>query len=456
MNLKIRTQLSLYFALIVASLILFFSINVYIFSSEYRHSQFMSRLEEKANTTAKLLFEVEQVDSLLLKIIESADQTILFHEKLVIFNHENQVIFDSKEDLFVDYPTDLFSEIRLKQKVILKNDSNEMIGIVYKENDNEYIVIASAYDFFGFKKLKNLIQILLINFILSIIFITILGWFFANKALSPILKVIEKVSSITSNNLHLRLNEGNKSDEIAMLSNTFNEMLERLEAAFIAQKDFVSNASHELRTPLTAIKSEIDVSLLSDRSNEDYKKTLKSLSDDIHNISDLINGLLILAQTNTDFSRYSFVHQRIDEILWQARKLILTKQPHYNVLIDFKTEPQDENQLILHCNYILLRTAFINLIENACKFSDNSTCQVSINFETNRIFLEFIDNGIGICIEDHENIFKPFYRGQNSNHVYGHGIGLSLVDNIIKIHNGSIELISEVNKGSIFKITLPT
>jgi len=454
-NLKIRTRLSLNFASIVASVFILFSLSIYLFSSEYRHSQFVSRLEEKAFTTAKLLFEVEQVDSVLLKIIEAKDQTILYQEKTIIFNNQNQIIFDTQDDILNTYDAEILDRIRHEKRVVEIQTDREWVGVLYTEDQNEFVVISSAYDFFGFNKLKNLRNILYISLGVGMIIIVFLGWFFAGRALQPISEIVNQVSNISSQNLHLRLDEGNKKDEIAQLSQNFNSMLERVEKAFIAQKDFVANASHELRNPLTVIKSQIDIALLSPRANEEYKKLLLSLSDDINNLSSITNNLLLLAQTTSDYTNFTFVHCRIDDILWQARKNVLDRNAEYLIYISFEKEPENENQLVIFCNNVLLRNAFSNLMDNGCKFSNDHSVNVSINFEDSTIILSFSDSGIGIAEEEKENILKPFYRGQNSINFSGNGIGLSLVNNIMKIHKGSFEINSEINVGTTIKIYLP-
>ncbi|OQA01048.1 MAG: Sensor kinase CusS [Bacteroidetes bacterium ADurb.Bin408] len=452
---KIRSRLTFQFSFIVSVTILFISLVVYVISANYRRNQFVERLENKAMTTVKLLVEIKQVDSLLLKVIESADRTILYKEKVVIIDPQDNIIFDSRENINFSYDKNLIDAIRQKKKIFDVQNGFEYVGLCYKEKGQEYIAIASAYDIFGINKLKNLRNILLLCFLFSVFLTIILGWFFAGKTLSPIKSMIQQVKNITSENLSARIDKSKNQDELTELAGTFNLMLDEVENSFNIQKQFVSNASHELKTPLTSIRSQIDVSLLSRRTPEEYENTLKSLSEDIKGLSETINNLLLLAQTSGTISNITLLDTRLDEIIWQAQKLVQSKKPYYKVKLNFSKIPEDTNELIIKANYVLLRNAFFNIMDNACKFSENHTVNVSINCSSKMFEIIFSDTGIGISQDDLKNLFKPFFRGSNVQNYKGHGIGMSLVKNIIAVHKGDISIDSEINKGTRIKLVFP-
>ena len=117
-----------------------------------------------------------------------------------------------------------------------------------------------------------------------------------------------------------RLNEGNGKDELSKLAQTFNRMLSRLEAAFLAQKNFIANASHELKTPFTVMAGEIEVTLLHSRDNQYYLKILRSVLEGIKRFNKLSTQLLLLAQTSADLPQKRFNPVRVDDFLWEAKK----------------------------------------------------------------------------------------------------------------------------------------
>jgi signal transduction histidine kinase len=200
--------------------------------------------------------------------------------------------------------------------------------------------------------------------------------------------------------LKKRVDEGNRKDEIAQLAITFNQMLDRIESAFETQRSFVSNASHEMRTPLTSITGQLEVALLGNRDTAEYESTLRSVLDDIRNLNKLTNGLLEIAQASMDITEMRQRNFRVDELLWQARNEVMKRNPAYDVQINITNFPDDENELIVSGVEPLFKTAITNLMENACKFSDDKRVSVTFSVVENHAYLKFKDNGIGISAGD--------------------------------------------------------
>jgi signal transduction histidine kinase len=134
---------------------------------------------------------------------------------------------------------------------------------------------------------------------------------------------------------------------------------------------------------------------------------------------------------------------------------LLHSQPTYKANLIFETEIEDGDFISINGNEYLLKVAFINLIENGCKFSTNKESTITINCFKERTILRFRDSGIGIADEELPYIFKPFHRGLNKKYADGHGIGLSLTKKIITLHQGSIYITSKLNEGSMFTVELP-
>ena len=451
---NIRTKLTLRFILITAIIFLLASVLIYYLSAEYRQEDFYTRLHNNANNTAKLLIDVDEVDSELLRRIERDNPVRLPSERIIVYNYRDTVLFSTDEDNIINVDTALLDRIRIQDELRYEQGEYEVLGFLFKGRYDRFVVIAAATDIYGFKRLKNLIFILLLVFVISIVVVSFSGWFYAGRALRPIARVVRQVDEISIANLDIRLDEGNGQDEIAMLSKTFNSMLSRLETSFKAQKNFISNASHELRTPLTAVTGQLEVTLLNPRSSEEYKTVIQSVLEDIIYLNRLSNRLLMLAQTTAEDRRNGMGAVRIDEVIWQAKEEVRRHHTDFKVNIDLE-EDLDDTRLTINGDEQLLRTAFANIMENGCKYSSDKTTNVFIHKSIDSLTVRFKDEGLGIAPEDIANIFEPFYRGSNTLNIKGHGIGLSMVKAIVKLHHGTIQLTSQVNHGTRFIIQLP-
>lgn len=454
---NIRAKLTLRFSIIVASILSLFSLSVYLLSDLYRQEEFYNRLESRAITTARLLMKVSEIDRNLLRIIDQNSIHALFEEKVLVFDATGKLIYSSLDDFPISYTPDLLHRIQRQSRVEYTENDREVVGIKFTEAEGDVIVIASAYDRYGRSKLRNLGQVLLIGLFLGIGIIVITGRIFAHQALRPLIRINAEVANISAGSLDQRVYEGDKHDEFAQLAENFNQMLERLQAAFAIQQQFVSNASHELRNPLAAITSQIQATLSKTRSPGEYQEVLKSLFDDTRSLVSMTNGLLVLAQSGNEQQRKFFQPVRIDEVIFAAQTELGKAFPAYHFQVEFGTLPREDSDLMVMGSEQLLKTAFINLMDNACKFSPDQMVQVTMNFsDTGAIDICFADRGPGIPAAEQTKIFDPFYRASNTPAaIAGHGIGLSLCARIVQLHNGSIRLDSAPGAGSRFYVTFP-
>lgn len=454
---NIRTKLTLRFIIVTAVILLLASFFIYVFSADYREEEFYTRLENKANNTAKLLIEVDEVDVNLLRRLEENNPISLPEEKITIYNFRDSVLFTTDESRAIHISQDLLQQIRLEEQVRYRQGDYEVLGFLFKAKYDRFVVVAAAIDVYGWKKVKNLRFILIVVFASSIVVVSFTGWLYAGRALDPIAKVVNQVADISINSLNRRVDEGNGKDEIAKLAQTFNTMLKRLENSFITQKNFIANASHELRTPLTAITGQIEVTLLNSRTPQDYQDVLNSILEDIKNLNLLSNRLLLLAQTSSEERQKKMTKIRIDELIWQAKEELTKLNPEFVINIDLNENLDDESKLTIQGDEQLIKIALANVMENGCKYSTDHSVNVFIQSKfTQKLEIIFRDKGIGIPAADLKNIFQPFSRGSNTQGIKGHGIGLSMVQGIVKLHSGEIEVLSEENKGTSVRLTFST
>ena len=452
---EIRKKLIYQFIAIVALILLLSLLAIYFSFSGTRREEFYDRLGSKATMVAQMLIEIDEIDAELLKRIEKNNPVSLPNEKIIIYDYLNNIVYSTDEDHLLEITPELINEVRLNEGIRLEQKPFEILGQFYTGQFDRFVVFAAATDIFGLGKLKRLRIILLIVFFVSLIIVFFSGRIFASRALNPISNIMSQVDAIGISNLDVRVSEGNGKDELARLAQTFNKMLERIETAFKTQKNFIANMSHELRTPLTVITGQLEVILMNPRDNEEYRKTIISVLEDIKNLNHISNRLLLLAQASSEFSEADFGVIRIDDVLWQARKEILKRHDNYRIHVNFSGTIDDESKLRVKGNELLIKTALSNLIDNGCKYSGDHTSEVIVDNQNDQVIMHFADKGIGIPGDEIKMIFQPFFRAGNVIGIKGHGIGLSLVEKIISLHKGTITVNSEIMKGTDFILYLP-
>jgi signal transduction histidine kinase len=451
---KIRTRLTILFTLITATILLAFASVIYFSAKKNREREFYSILKKEAITKANLFFNAK-VDTKTLQDIYRNNREILNEVEVAIYDTGFNLLYHDAVDIdYVKETPEMINEIFQKGEIQFYQQDWQVVGLRYEYNNKNYIITATAIDQYGYNKLNSLLKNSIIVFIISIIFIYLAGLYFSKKAFDPVKDMIEKAKVISVTNLDLRLNSNGSKDELDELANTFNEMLNRLENSFDAQKHFVSNISHELRTPLAAIITELELSTNKEKSVAEYKSIIQNALGDAKKLVRLLNGLLDLAKASYDPSEIAFKPIRIDEILLDAREQVQQANSDYKIEIVFEQEFENENQISINGNEYLLKVAFANLFENGCKFSKDRQSSVFISFERDKIQLRFTDNGIGISENDLNYIFTPFYRGENKIYAEGNGIGLALTHKIILLHKGTISVSSKQNEGTTFYVEL--
>jgi signal transduction histidine kinase len=453
---QIRTRLTIQFLLIGGIIMIISSAAIYVSSENFRREDFYNRLLIKAKGTANLLFNTDGVDANRILRIENETPAFLQNEKIVILNFKNDTVYNSDENSDIVIKNSVLEKVRSGYDITYKQNGYDVIGTLYYTKYDRFVIIAAATDTEGILHLGKLKVILIFVCIISLLLFYVAGWFYSGRALKPITDVVKKVEEISITSLNLRVFEGNGADEIGRLAKTFNKMLERLETSFAMQKNFIANASHELRTPLTSINGQLEVLMMKDRSAEDYKTALASVLDDIKSLIDLSNRLLMIARTSAEGPVNFNKKIRIDEILWQAQEEIMRFNNDYRINISMDDSLTDSDQMIVVGDDSLLKVAVSNLIDNACKYSSDNSVDIKFRHIENFIEVIFEDKGIGISEIDQRKIFEPFYRGSNTISFSGTGVGLALVNQIIKNHNGTIRLVSEIGKGTIVTLLLPT
>lgn len=313
-------------------------------------------------------------------------------------------------------------------------DNNTVI-VAVRDSTSEYTTGTEAI----FLVIKVTLAVLII--------FSLLAWMTAGKALYPLSEVTETARAITESDLDRRIAvKGN--DEIAELSSTFNQMLDRLQSAFDCQQEFLKDASHELRTPITVIQGHLEI--LKYRP-EKQSQTIALVLDELNRMNRLVNDLLLLAKSD----RPDFLDPKPEELDWLTEEIYLKAKAIADR--DWRLESKGLSPVVLDKGR--LTQAIMNLVNNAVRHTKKGD-KIVLGSAVKDSYAYFWvqDTGVGIAPEDRGVIFDRFTRATNEDRYIdgeGAGLGLAIVRGICSAHNGWVELDSVVGEGSTFTIVLP-
>lgn len=308
--------------------------------------------------------------------------------------------------------------------------------------------------------LSNLRVLLIAGIPFALLLSSVGGYFLARKSLQPVREMTERAALITSRNLSQRLASGSVKDELGVLADTFNEMLSRLEASFDQQKRFMADASHELRSPLAIIRGESEVSLQKKERREiEYRESLEIIRQEGVRLSHIVEDLFILARADGGRFRPGFTTFYLDEVVADSARAVRTLTEQKGLSLELRT---DEG-LVFEGNEQMIRRLFINLLDNALKYS-NEGALIRVECEDAgdhfRISVENTGNPIPQAEQPH--IFDRFYRADKTrSHKHGYelgagaGLGLAIGRSIARIHGGDLVLVRSDETSTVFTATLP-
>lgn len=453
-RLNIRWKLTLWYAGVLAVVLTFFSVVVYLVM---RH-QLMQRIDQGlVEELADVRYEIERAtDSKGLH--EWLDRRFARHE-----GFDFQITRPNGERFFVNNrfadkslpvpgrPSASMSSVH--ENVSLDTGRWRVISVQVRGPDGPlFVQVARSLVSFE-QESGELVYTFLLTGPLTVLIAIAGGYFLARRALAPVYDMTLTANQITADRLNQRIDVQNPDDELGALAQTLNRMIERLERSFTEMQRFTADAAHELRTPLAVIRSEAEVALRSTRTTDEYSRVLENLLEETNRLSQMADQLLFLCRQDAGLQPAKREPVAVDPLLKEVVVnmqlvaeskgvgLSLAGECHSNVLADASQ----------------LRRVFYNLLDNAIKYTDpGGTVVVALGTNNGTVSMEVQDTGIGIPPEHLPRIFDRFYRvdaartGEN-----GAGLGLSLCQSIVKWLGGSITAESENGKGSKFVVTIP-
>jgi heavy metal sensor kinase len=298
--------------------------------------------------------------------------------------------------------------------------------------------------------LDHLLSALLLAGPLSVLAAALGGYYLSARALAPIDRITRTARRISAESLSSRIGLPATNDEVGRLAMTFDEMLARLDGAFRREHQFAADASHELRTPLAAMQAILSVTGEKQRTPEEYEKAMADLAEETDRLRALVENLLQVARGETsqigaqeavDLS--ALLRDVTDSLrpLAAAKALTLTCQ-----VPDGLTLQGDSDSLI---------RLFVNLVDNAVKYTENGGVTLSAWSDGGWMRIAVADSGTGIPASHLPHIFDRFYRVEQSRSGNGAGLGLAIALDIARAHGGRLQVENAAAGGAIFTVSLP-
>jgi len=277
------------------------------------------------------------------------------------------------------------------------------------------------------------------------------GWWFVSRALSPIENISAAAVKISAGDLSQRINVAEAESELGKLAAVLNSTFARLESAFAQQKQFASDAAHELRTPVSVILTQTQTALNREREAADYKQTVEACQRAAQRMRKLIGALLELARLDAGQEQMKRLQFDLAQTARDCVELVRPLADERGVKFSTELAP-----LEITGDPERLAQVLTNLLTNAVQYNnENGEAKISVKSENGMAVLTVSDNGAGIPAQDLPRVFERFYRADKSRSSGNAGLGLAISKAIVEAHGGTVEVTSEMDKGTTLIVRLP-
>ncbi|GAB2538815.1 sensor histidine kinase [Spirosoma aerophilum] len=457
---QIKHKLILWFSSLVAGILLVFSVYVFITYTKFRQRAIEDRLERKARVTEQLLTLRGSVAG---SVITSMPEQTEF-----VYSPTDSLIYASQEqnDFVADKP---FRE-RVRRERVVRFQYNSpghlypkdgvaltYAGVSPSPDGREYVAIVTAYDTDGYQRQNELRDLFMLGNAMAVGLVILMGYIFARQALKPLNSLIEQLNEPAAGSLTFRLRAHNPQDEVGVLAQAFNDLLTRQERLVENQRSFIAQASHELRTPLTTIKGWLETSMQYDADPDDLKRGMAQAVNELDKLTALSNGLLQLARIDGVDAQIDRQPLELVDIVLDVADTLSQQRVGQALSVEVSDGILAQTTTVtVWGNSHLLKTALLNLLDNAVKYSNGQAVALHLEMDTeNRARIRIEDRGIGLAPGEEERVLLPLVRGSNVQTIDGFGIGLTLAHRIITLHQGQLQLLPRPGGGTLTEVTLP-
>lgn len=444
---KLKTKIQLFSSLFMLLLILLVNTSIYFLFYKISAENELSRLSNETNTIVETLQANPDVPrSQLLKAFVPENGII----RVIDQNGEELIPTITKSESYTQLAYEFIDH---EKRTIEKDEQGHYIAVVMKPiiwENGEVATLQVANFLIALDEMMHTLFYVLVAASLIILIPTVIAGNLLSKfVLQPIQKLIETMKiNIHDKNWQLIEVENESKDELYEMVTTFNELMRQLKESFKKQEQFVSDASHELKTPLSIIKSYAELLKRRGKANPELiTESIDVIEQEAERMLLLVNQLLDLAK-----NKQAFPHEPIDLVpLVKKVHRIFADAYDRKIHLDIA-----EKSVLIKGNEKQIEQVVYILLSNAIKYSEK---EIALHLYVKQQFavLDVIDKGIGISEEEQKRIFDRFYRidKARSRQTGGTGLGLAIANEIVKHHGGTIEVVSEIGKGSTFTVNIP-
>jgi len=447
MNLKYR--LSIYTALIFTLLIFVSTTIIYFTFYKWMQKEKLETLENKALLAAIYYLEHDEQTPHEKKFISNKLRETISKTNIAIYSDIN--ILERGEMInSSDISKEYLTKIRKNKNQNLITENYFYSGLFYTDNEGDFVVITREPKSEFNSNSKTLLEILFLVSVIGLILVFFSSLFLSHLAFKPLSKIIAQIKNRDNSNFTQPIVNQYNYTEITDLVNTYNHFIDRIDQTFQVQKNFIDYVSHELRTPITALLGTLEVTDTKNRTQIEYRESIKTLKQYVIDLEETLNNMMLLSGAKTTFE---FKTIRIDEIIWEVVEHAIL---YHKATIEVNINVKNPDLLQITGNQQLLHLAINNLVENAIKYSNNKLVKIKLEQKQEFLNIYIIDQGIGILDEDMAKIKQNFYRGKNTQMYHGKGIGLSMANIILTLHNIKLNIKPNKPKGSCLELEINT
>jgi len=394
-----------------------------------------------------------QIEPIPLEVLGETEDALVIQ----VWSANDRLIYQSK---MVDGLEPLF-RLGLEQREEYFTTTNNNRYRVYSKpiysNEKFIGTLQVGYNLTAFGLTENsLVQEMIVLTLVGVFIAIILIYLVINRELKRIVNITDTVNRINqSDDSTLRIQDaGPKGDELGELSIAFNKTMERLDHTLISQRRFLADVSHELRTPMTIIKGNVDLMRRFGEFDEESLNTIEAQTD---RLTRMVTSLLLLEQVESGRVEIKKVPVNMADLLLEVYQemILISEYKNQNMQV------VEIDLAIVGGNRDQLKQVLLNLVSNAINYTpDGGEIYLSLRKEGTTVRIGIRDTGPGIPEEDVEHLFERFYRSEKSRvrehgQISGFGLGLSIAYWIVRNHNGSIKIDTELGKGTEFIVYLP-
>jgi len=462
----VRGRLTLWYVSALALILVLFGVAVYVLLSRALHR----RVDHALRSTLEI-----SITSLTHDTQEGQSPQSAAQSTAAELSHPQQamMIFDDSGQLLATHPGEEELHIQLPDRATIPDADVDLYTVANHGNarsnhriavrrvtippaDTPYIILASQPLRPVEDELESLREILYLATPVVLLVAGFGGWFLARQGLAPVAAMARSARQIGAGSLDQQLPVVNPRDELGQLATTFNDLLGRLNAAFEEQRRFMADASHELRNPLSVMSTAAGVTLKKEhRAEEEYREALQIVAEQTRRLSRIVNDMFMLARA--DSGRYPLRKRTLylDDLLEEVARAGAVLAADRSASVKLTSLPE----AIFHGDEDLLRQMFLNLVDNAVKFTPiDGAVTLSLERREADYVLSVTDTGPGIPAEARQHIFERFYRADRTRTKAedgGAGLGLAIARWIARAHDGDIELSDSGGVGAEFIVRLP-